>query len=85
MLVSPWTDEHGQIVHHFLSFLDITRRHEAEAALQRLNAELEQRVDERTRELTAANVCVRLVLPTGGNDCGVPDPPGAAGEASSRR
>jgi PAS domain S-box-containing protein len=53
--VSPRTDEHGQVIHHFLSFLDITRRRETEVALRRLNAELEQRVDERTRELTEAN------------------------------
>lgn len=31
-------------------------------------------------ELVAANVCVKLVLPTGATDCGIADPPGAANE-----
>lgn len=31
-------------------------------------------------ELEPTDVCVTLVLPAGGSECGVPDPPGAAGE-----
>lgn len=31
-------------------------------------------------ELALADVCARLVLPTGGTDCGLADPPGASGE-----
>jgi hypothetical protein len=31
-------------------------------------------------ELVSADVCVKFVLPTGGSDCGVSDPPGAANE-----
>lgn len=30
--------------------------------------------------LVSANVCVKLALPTGGTDCGIADPPGAANE-----
>jgi hypothetical protein len=33
-------------------------------------------------QLTNANVCVKLVYPSGGTDCGVPDPPGASAETS---
>jgi hypothetical protein len=33
-------------------------------------------------ELTAAEVCVKLVYPSGGTDCGVPDPPGASAETT---
>ena len=33
-------------------------------------------------ELALADVCARLVLPTGGTHCTLTDPPGASGEAS---
>ncbi|MEK0085331.1 sensor histidine kinase [Benzoatithermus flavus] len=48
-------DATGRVVHHVLSFLDVTRRREAELALQRLNEELERQVSERTRALAAAD------------------------------
>lgn len=32
--------------------------------------------------LTAADVCVKLVLPTGASDCGVADPAGASAEST---
>lgn len=32
--------------------------------------------------LTTSSVCVRLVLPNGGSDCGVQDPAGASAESS---
>lgn len=35
-------------------------------------------------ELAAANVCVKLVFATGGTDCGVSDPSGAAAETNVR-
>jgi C4-dicarboxylate-specific signal transduction histidine kinase len=48
-------DGQGQVTNHFLSYLDITRRYDAEDQLRCLTAELEQRVAERTRDLEAAN------------------------------
>lgn len=35
-------------------------------------------------ELSAANVCVKLVYPTGATDCGVSDPAGASAETNVR-
>lgn len=55
LFVSRWTDGTGRIVHHFLSFLDITRRRAAEDDLRCLTQDLERRVAERTQELTVAN------------------------------
>jgi PAS domain S-box-containing protein len=55
LFASPLGDGQGTIVHHFLSYLDITRRHDAETELRTLTRELEQRVAARTRELEEAN------------------------------
>jgi PAS domain S-box-containing protein len=55
LFASPLDDGQGTITNHFLSYLDITRRFEAEKDLQALTAELEQRVAARTRDLEAAN------------------------------
>jgi PAS domain S-box-containing protein len=49
--VSPVHDEHGRIVQHFASFLDITRRVRAERRTQHLNEVLETRVKEWTQTL----------------------------------
>lgn len=49
--VSPVHDEHGRIIQHFASFLDITRRVKAERRTQHLNEALETRVKERTQAL----------------------------------
>jgi PAS domain S-box-containing protein len=55
LLASPLSDGQGRVTSLFCSYLDITRRHDAEEDLQRLTAELEHRVIVRTQELAAAN------------------------------
>ena len=50
-----WTTAKGGVTHHFLSYLDITRRYDAEGELRTLTSELERRVAERTRDLEASN------------------------------
>lgn len=48
-------DETGKPLYFMTSLVDITKRMEAEAEILTLNAELEQRVNERTAQLGAAN------------------------------
>jgi PAS domain S-box-containing protein len=55
LFASPVDDGQGTVTNHFLSYLDITRRYEAEKALRELTGELEERVADRTQELEAAN------------------------------
>jgi PAS domain S-box-containing protein len=55
LFASPLDDGQGTVRNHFLSYLDITRRYEAESKFRALTAELEERVRARTRELEAAN------------------------------
>jgi PAS domain S-box-containing protein len=55
MFASPLDDGQGGVINHFLSYLDITRRYDAEESLRALTSELERRVSERTRELEMAN------------------------------
>jgi two-component sensor histidine kinase len=55
LFASPVVDEHGTVTNHFLSYLDVTRRWEAEEGLRDLTAELEARVAARTEELGEAN------------------------------
>ena len=55
LFASPLNDGQGTVTNHFLSYLDITRRHDAEQDLRLLTSELEARVAARTRELEAAN------------------------------
>ncbi len=44
-------DDRGQVDRMLGAMADVTERHEAEASIRRLNAELERRVEERTAEL----------------------------------
>ena len=54
LFASPLNDGQGTVSNHFLSYLDITRRYDAEENLRALTLELEARVAART-ELEAAN------------------------------
>jgi PAS domain S-box-containing protein len=56
LFASPVDDGQGTVTSHFLSYLDITRRYDAEEDLRTLASELEARVAARTRELEAANI-----------------------------
>src|SRR5215203_3877864 len=62
LFASPLNDGQGRITHHFLSYLDITRRYDAEGELRALTSELERRVAERTHDLEAANQKLNKLL-----------------------
>jgi PAS domain S-box-containing protein len=62
LFASPLTDGQGRVTHHFLSYLDISRRHTAEVELQALTRDLERRVAARTAELEAANGRLRQLV-----------------------
>lgn len=55
LFASPLDDGQGAVTNHFLSYLDISRRYDAEEELRGLTQELERRVADRTAELEAAN------------------------------
>lgn len=55
LFASPVDDGQSTVTNHFLSYLDITRRYDAEENLRALASELEIRVAARTGELEAAN------------------------------
>jgi PAS domain S-box-containing protein len=55
-------DANGQITHHQGIILDITARKQAEEALQKAYAEMEQRVVERTTELTKERNLLRALI-----------------------
>jgi PAS domain S-box-containing protein len=59
LYATPLDDGQGRVINHFLSYLDITRRYDAEEALRTVAAELERRVEERTRTLEAANAALK--------------------------
>jgi PAS domain S-box-containing protein len=62
LFASPLNDGQGNITNHFLSYLDITRRFEAEENLRTLTAELEARVAARTRELELLTDSLRRIV-----------------------
>lgn len=53
--VRPWLDSSGGVGGIVIFTEDISERKQSEATIRRLNRELEQRVEERTRQLEAAN------------------------------
>lgn len=53
--ISSLKDEQGKITHYIAVKEDVTERKAAEEKIVQLNAELEQRVAERTRQLTTTN------------------------------
>lgn len=55
LFATPLDDGQGTVTNHFLSYLDITRRFDAEEELRVLTQELEARVAARTLELKDAN------------------------------
>lgn len=59
LFATPLDDGQGRVTNHFLSYLDITRRYEAEQSLRAMTAELESRVAERTADLEQANAALR--------------------------
>nr|WP_302474279.1 histidine kinase dimerization/phosphoacceptor domain -containing protein [Roseococcus sp. MDT2-1-1] len=59
LFATPLDDGQGHVTNHFLSYLDITRRYDAEEALRALTVDLEQRVSERTLNLEAANAALQ--------------------------
>jgi len=62
LFASPLSDGQGTVTNHFLSYLDITRRFEAEERLRVLTLGLERRVEARTRELEATNGMLENLL-----------------------
>jgi PAS domain S-box-containing protein len=62
LFATPLDDGQGTVTNHFLSYLDITRRYEAEKDLRVMTAELEERVASRTRELESVNQKLKLLL-----------------------
>jgi PAS domain S-box-containing protein len=62
LFASPLDDGQGTVTSHFLSYLDITRRYDAEESLRQLTADLEDRVEARTAELEAANTRLKELL-----------------------
>jgi PAS domain S-box-containing protein len=55
LFASPLDDGQGKVTNHFLSYLDITRRYDAEDKLRLLTSDLEKRVAQRTQDLKASN------------------------------
>ena len=59
---SPVADEDGQVIQHFLSYLDITRRVEAEQQLRDRASKLEAIIADRVRELTESEQRFRRIV-----------------------
>lgn len=62
LFASPLDDGQGKVLNHFMSYLDISRRFEAEESLRALNHQLESKVAARTAELERANATLTRLL-----------------------
>jgi len=62
--ISPLKDEQGNVTHFIAIKLDITEQKKNESRIRRLNEELEERVEERTKELFDANVKLEKAIKT---------------------
>jgi two-component sensor histidine kinase len=62
LFASPLNDGQGTVTNHFLSYLDITRRFDAEESLRTLTAQLEARVAARTKELEVLTERLKRLL-----------------------
>lgn len=62
LLVTPLRDSFGEIKGWLSSITDVTQRKQAEDALRRSHEELEQRVRERTADLSAANAQLQAAM-----------------------
>jgi PAS domain-containing protein len=61
LFATPLNDGQGTVTNHFMSYLDITRRYEAEESLRALTQELEARVAARTKDLEAVTDSLKSV------------------------
>lgn len=62
LFASPVSDGQGRVTSHFMSYLDVTRRWEAEEGLRAMTVELEARVAARTTDLEETNGRLTLLL-----------------------
>ncbi|MEC4982807.1 MAG: PAS domain-containing protein [Oscillatoria sp. PMC 1068.18] len=58
----PLTDNQGEVIGILATYEDITKRKQAEENLEKVNQKLEQRVAERTKELSRINQFLELVI-----------------------
>jgi PAS domain S-box-containing protein len=62
LFASPLRDDQGSVLHQFMSFLDITRRFEAEESLRHLTEQLQVKVEARTAELSKSNEALQELV-----------------------
>lgn len=62
LFATALNDGQGTVTNNFLSYLDISRRYDAEEALRVMTEQLEGRVTARTKELEAANAALSQVV-----------------------
>ncbi|MBW8078056.1 MAG: PAS domain S-box protein, partial [Gallionella sp.] len=60
----PVRNSRGEVIYIVITLFDITERKQAELEILKLNAELEQRVAERTAQLNASSTRIQTILDT---------------------